>query len=178
MFVGDEVRLEVGFAAARTRLANLIHGNPLKDASQEAYSEAITGLERVGPLGSAPGVSRLVEVHFRDLVDHGKRCVLTLRWEATGPGGRLFPALDADITLTPAGEHATLLTLAGAYRPPLGAVGARLDQAILRLAATATIRTFIGRVAAAITHPAGSAEPENANGYSQAPWPPPAPETP
>ena len=63
MFVGDEVRLEVGFAAARARLANLIHGNPLKDASQEAYSGAITGLEWVGPLGSAPGVSRLVEVH-------------------------------------------------------------------------------------------------------------------
>jgi hypothetical protein len=46
-----------------------------------------------------------------------------LRWEATGPGGRLFPALDADITLTPAGEHATLLGLAGCYRPPLGSWG-------------------------------------------------------
>ena len=100
-FVGDEVRLEVGFAAARTRLANLIYGNPLKDASQEAYSGGITGLERVGPLGSAREVPRLVEVHFRDLVDHGKRCVLTLRWEATGPGVVLFPALDADITLIP-----------------------------------------------------------------------------
>jgi hypothetical protein len=32
----------------------------------------------------------------------------------------LFPALDADITLTPAGEDATVLRLAGAYRPPLG----------------------------------------------------------
>ena len=178
MFAGGEVCLEAGFAAARARLANLIHGSLLKDASQDACSGAVTGLARIGPLGSAPGVSRLAEVHFRDLVDHGERCLLTLRWEATGPGGRLFPALDADITLTPAGEHTTLLTLAGAYRPPLGAAGARIDQAILRLAATATIRTFTGRVATAITHPAGSAEPESASGYSQAPWPPPAPETP
>lgn len=46
-----------------------------------------------------------------------------LRREAAGPYGRLFPALDADITLTPAGQQATVLELAGAYRPPLGAAG-------------------------------------------------------
>jgi hypothetical protein len=46
-----------------------------------------------------------------------------LRWNAIGPGGRLFPALDANITLTAHGEQATWLRLAGAYRPPLGAAG-------------------------------------------------------
>jgi hypothetical protein len=40
---------------------------------------------------------------------------------ATGPGGKLFPALDADIWLTPAGEYSARLSLAGAYRPPPGA---------------------------------------------------------
>jgi len=71
---------------------------------------------------------------------------LTLRWESTGPGGRLFPALDADITLTLAGEHATLLLLAGSCRPTLGSLGAGLDRAILHRAA-ATIRAFLSRVA-------------------------------
>ena len=75
---------------------------------------------------------------------------LTLRWESTGPGGRLFPALDADITLTPAGEHATLLGLAGSCRPPPGSLGAGLDRAILHRVAAATIRAFISRVADSI----------------------------
>jgi hypothetical protein len=89
-------------------------------------------------------------VHFRDLVMRDDSAVLMLRWEATGLGGRLFPALDADITLTPAGEHATLLRLAGCYRPPLGSLGAGLDRAILHRAAAATIRAFMSRVADSI----------------------------
>ena len=92
-------------------------------------------------------------MQFRDPVVHGDCAVLTLRWKAIGPGGRLFPALDGDITLTPAGKHATWLRLAGAYRPPLGWLGAGIDRVILHRVATATIRAFIDRVADAITLP-------------------------
>ena len=159
MFAGDEVRLEVSFNAAQARLANLIRGGSLVSASQHAYGEGITGLVRVGPLGAAPGISRIVEVRFRELVARGDTAVLALRWETLGPGGKLFPALDADITLTPAGEQATLLTMGGAYRPPLGALGAQIDRAILRRAAAATIRSFINRVAEAIADPVRAAEP-------------------
>lgn len=150
MFVGDETQLRVGFDAARTGLANLARGGLLTTVSTEAYGEGLTGLVRVGPLDSAPGMSRLVEVHSRDLVIRDESAVLMLRWEAIGSGGRLFPALDADITLTPAGEHATLLRLAGAYRPPLGSLGAGIDRVILHRGAAATIRAFISRVADAI----------------------------
>jgi hypothetical protein len=160
MFVSDEVLLDVGFTAAQARLANLTRGGSLVGASQAAYGDGITGLARVGPLGSGPGLSRLVQVHFRDLLTREDSAVLTLRWETIGPGGGLFPTLDADITLTPAGEQATLLTLAGAYRPPLGAVGVGLDRAILHRVATATTRTFMNRIADAIAHPAGVAERE------------------
>ncbi len=159
MFVGDEVRLEVSFVAAQARLANLARGGSLLSASKDAYGEEITGLARVGPLGSAPGLSRLVEVRFRDLAASEDSAGLALRWEATGPGGRLFPALDADLTLRRAGEQATSLTLAGAYRPPLGTLGAGLDRAILRRVAAATIRAFLNRVADAIVHPDGAAAP-------------------
>ena len=117
MFVGDEMLLDVSFNAAQARLANLTQDGTLRDASQDAYGEQIIGVVRIGPLGSAPGMSRLVEAHFRDLVIRENSAVLTLRWEAIGPGGGLFPALDADITLSPASDHATLLTLGGAYRP-------------------------------------------------------------
>ena len=97
MFISGEVLLDVSFAAAQARLANLA---------------------RVGPLGGRPGMSRLVQAHVRDLVTREGSAVLALRREAAGPGGGLFPALDVGITLTPAGDQATALELAGAYRPP------------------------------------------------------------
>ena len=149
MFVGDELQLRVGFDAARGGLASLARRGLLTSASAEAYGEGLTAVVRVGPRGSGPGASKLLKVHFRDLVMRDDSAVLMLRWEATGPGGRLFPALDADITLTPAREHATLLGLAGCYRPPLSSLGARLDRAILHRAA-ATIRAFLRRVADSI----------------------------
>ena len=126
MFVSDEVLLDVSFAAAQARLANLARGGSLLSASQAAYDDGITGMGRVGPRGSAPGMSRLVQVHFRDLVIREGSAMLTLRWETVGPGGGLFPALDADITLTPAGDQASLLKLAGAHRPPLRALALAL----------------------------------------------------
>ena len=76
-----------------------------------------------------------------------------LRREAAGPCGRLFPALDAGITLTAAGEQATVLELAGAYRPPPGAAGDGLGRVILHRVASETARTFMNRVAGAIADP-------------------------
>jgi hypothetical protein len=174
VFISDEVLLDVSFAAAQARLANLARGGSLLSASQAAYGDGITGLARVGPLGSGPGMSRLVRVHFRDLVTREGSAALALRWEAAGPCGGLYPALDADITLTPAGEQATVLKLAGAYRPPLGAAGAGLDRVILHRLAAATARTFMNRVAGAIAHPGGAAERERGLTGVAPSWLPPA----
>jgi hypothetical protein len=173
MIIGDQVRLEVGFAAAQARLVNLVHGNWLLSVSREAYDEGITGLARVGPLGGVPGLSKLVEVQFRDLVQRGDTAVLTLRWHATGSGGRLFPVLDADITLSPDGEHATVLAVAGAYRSPLGVMGAELDRAILHRVAAATIRSVVNRIGDAIAHPAPAPGPGPEVTGPQAAWPSP-----
>jgi len=178
MFVGDGLLLDVSFGAARARLANLIRGGSLVIVSKDAYDDGITSLIRVGLLGSAPDVSRLAEAHFRDLVAHDGFAVLSLRWEAAGPGGGRFPALDADITLTPAGEQATLLTLAGAYRPPLSPVGAALGRAILHCVAELTIRIFINHVADGIAHPVRAADLGRGNAGTNPPSPLPAPEAP
>jgi hypothetical protein len=155
MIVSDSVRLDLAFDAARVRLANLIHESTLLAASRHAYGEG-QAVVRVGPLGDAPGLSKLVEVRFRDLVTRDDSAVLTLRWEASGAGGGLFPALDADLTLSPAGDHACVLRLDGAYRPPLGGFGAGIDRALLNRVAMATIADFIGRIADAVAHPAVS----------------------
>jgi hypothetical protein len=82
-------------------------------------------------------------------VPRGEVMVLPLRWEATGVTGRLFPVLDADLTRTPAGAGRTLMTLNGAYRPPLGGIGAELDRDVLRRAAAATIESLLTRI---VTH--------------------------
>jgi hypothetical protein len=149
MFVRDEVPIDVGFEVARERLARL--DSWFLTASDHAYGEGIAGLARIGP---TPGMSRLAEIRFQSLAAENGRAGLALRWEARGPGGRLFPVLDADLTLTPAGENAALLTLAGAYRPPLGSLGAELDRLVLHRVAEATVRNFLERVATALAHPA------------------------
>jgi hypothetical protein len=156
MFVCEELRLNATFLAARDRLAALAQAGSLLTAAQAATegpdaSDGSAGLTRVGPLGPVRGLSRVVEVQLGELSAHEDSAHLALRWEADGPGGGLFPALDADITLARVDDQATTLTLTGVYRPPLGGVGAGLDQAIMHRVAVSTIRDFLGRVGAAIT---------------------------
>ncbi len=147
MFVHAELPVEAGFEAAEARLAVLAHDGWLTQASAGAYDSAMTGLARVGPRGDARWMSKLVRVYARDVVTQEHKAVLTLRWEATGGSGALFPALDADITLTPAGADGSLLTLDGAYRPPLAALGASLDRAVLHRVAVPTARSLLSQIA-------------------------------
>lgn len=147
----------MNFGVTCGRVAALAHDGWLGNASGAAYREWSTSLARVGPLDSVPGMSRLVEVRFRDLITHGESAALALRWEATGPGGGWFPVLDAGVALVPVAESATTLSLAGSYRPPLGKAGALLDRVVLRRVAVATIRGFLERVGAAVVNPAAAA---------------------
>jgi hypothetical protein len=156
MFVGDEVRADVSFALATARLAGLAVDS-LAGLADGAWGD---GLARVGPAGSVPGLSKLVQVQVRELVQRDQYAQLTLRWQATGALGGLFPVLDADITLIPDGDDATLIGLAGVYGPPGGVVGAGLDRAVLHRVATATIRSFLARIAAVVALP----EPGEADG--------------
>jgi hypothetical protein len=177
VFVSGDVSLDVSFTVAQARLAALIGGGLLVSASAQAYSDGITGLAGVGPPGSALGMSRLCQVHSQDLKAGGDSARLALRWEVTGPGG-LVPALDADITLTPAGKHFTTLTLTGVYRTPLGTVSAGLDWGIWHGVAIATIRAFLRLLTEAIARPARAEEPAPKPTTPDIPRVLPKPETP
>ena len=168
MFVAAEMGLDLSFPAAAARLANLARGGSLTRVSEGAYGDGLTGLVWVGPVGAVPGVSQLVQVHVRDVATRGEPAVLALRWEATGPDGRLFPALDADISLTPAGEHATRLSLAGVYRPPLAALGAGLDRAVFHDVADVTVQSLLARVADVLTRHPESADAPPRTGITRA----------
>jgi len=160
MFVGDEITLGAADPDARSGLLRLTRGGCLSDASGDAYAEGLTGLVRVGPLGDLLGASKLVRVLLLEPVEREGSLTLSLRWEATGVMDRLFPVLDANIILIPAGENASQLALAGAYRPPFAAVGHGLDRVLLHRAASATVRSLLRRMAETITAaPPGVARP-------------------
>ena len=97
-----------------------------------------------------PGASKLVRVLVLEPVERENSLTLSLRWEATGVMDRLFPVLDANIILIPAGENASQLALAGAYRPPFAVVGEKLDRVLLHRVAFATVRSLLKRIAETI----------------------------
>jgi hypothetical protein len=174
MFARYEVMLSMSFAQARARLTVLGHGGWLRGPSERAYAQGLDGLIRVGPFSAALGASRLVRVQLLEPVPRDDTVVLPLRWEATGVAGRLFPVLDADLTLSPGGEDRSTLTLTGAYRPPLGRADATLDRVLVGRAAAATVRSLLTQVAASMAagdSSAGLATAAEQDGPSPARWP-------
>jgi hypothetical protein len=161
MFVGEETRAAVSPVAAAARLDGLASGGSLTGASSAAWWEGMA------TTGTAAGTPELAAVHSRGPVRRGAVSVLTLRWEAADAGGRMFPVLDANITLIPDGGQATLIGLEGVYR---ALPGTGLDPVTAREAATATIRSLLGRIAGALADPAApggervSAGPQRARG--------------
>jgi hypothetical protein len=153
MFIARELMVHAECGATQARLAQIASASGLISASQAAYQDGLTHLIRVGPFGDTPGVSKLVAVRVLDPVYREDTMTVALRWEATGATGSLFPVLDANISLSPAGEHSTGLALTGTYRLPLGRAGAALDKAILSRVATATIHALLHSIAHAVTSP-------------------------
>jgi hypothetical protein len=160
MFASGQQVIDVPVSAARPRLARLLHGGWLTQASDDAYQLSADDLLRVGPLGDRPGTSRLVRVQFTDPAYRDDEMRVGLRWEAVGVTGALFPVLDADIVLTADGER-TRVCLTGTYRPPLGALGAGLDRLLLRKVASATIAAFLTGLCGALLSAAGPARAHN-----------------
>ena len=154
MFARRDLLLDLSFETGRARLVNLVRGGALAGASHAAYDAGIAAVIRVGPLGHVRSTGKLVRVSFLDPADRDGFLQVGLRWEATGIAGDLFPVLDGDFTLTPAGPGAARLALAGVYRPPLGWLGARLDAALLHKVADATFSALLRSVADTLTGPA------------------------
>lgn len=171
MFVAQALTIGIGSRAAQARFANLLRGDWLAETSQAACEVGGEGLLRLGPAG--PVAAKLVRVRFLDPVYRDDVMTVGLRWEAAGAAGILFPVLDANLSISPAGDEAARLMLAGSYRPPLGRLGAGLDRAIMHRVATATMRCLLQSVAEALVSPAPAGHPaEDATpGWQPAPAP-------
>ncbi len=164
MFLSEDRVLGVGVGAAQVRLANLVHDGWLTGASHSAFRGGMDHLLRVGPLGDLPGASRLVRVQFLDPVYREDAITVGVRWETVGVTGGLFPVLDADIKLSAEGSQGTRVALTGCYRPPFGALGARLDRMLMHTVASLTLRSLLTRLASALEGTAQAAEEK------PAPW--------
>jgi hypothetical protein len=153
MFAAHRVTIDAPYSEVLSRLTHFINWGALRDTSQEAFDGGLTILMRVGPFGGLPGLSKLVRVRTLQPVHRGGRTTIALRWEATGVAGELFPALDAHLTLTPTDNDRSIVELVGTYRPPLGKAGKVLDRAVMESVADATIRSFIEKTGAVLSHP-------------------------
>lgn len=167
VFILSECCVDLPLTAARTRFVRLADLGGLNPVSRSAYEHGLRSLIRVGPLGDALGASKLVEVRFLEPVDRDGVTTVGLRWEATGPAAGLFPVLDANITLTADGACRTKISFAGAYRAPLGRLGAGLDRAVMHRVADATICTLLADLAAALASPCAVPAPEPVPAASQ-----------
>ena len=73
------------------------------------------------------------------------RMVVPLRWSAdTGELG--FPHFEGSIELEPLSSSVTRVSIVGSYVPPLGALGAMVDAAMLHRAADATASALLARL--------------------------------
>jgi hypothetical protein len=156
MFTDHAVRLDIGYPVAGARFLRLAHGDWLDGPSRDAYAEGLVGHVRVGPFGSVPGMSKLVRVSLLDPVPRDDMVLIPIRWEATGRMGRLFPVLDANLSVRADGRG-TELRITGAYRPPLDGLGQELDHALLHRVAEATIRSLLHHIATTLAAPGAEA---------------------
>ncbi len=143
MFVAHDIECGVDFATARPGLVGLVADRALVDASRVAYHEGLASLGLDCP--------RLARVRTLTCTRGSGQATAGLRWEATGGSGGLFPVLDADLTLSPAGQASTRLALAGVYRPMFGGPDSDLYPAAVDRVADLTAQALLRTVAGYLT---------------------------
>src|SRR4051794_12705733 len=145
MFVEAHATLPMAGDVARVAGERALGGHALQRHSADAVAEGLDLVLSVGPRSGR--LAKEVLAHTLDTRKVGNTFVIPLRWEATGATARLYPALDANIGITPVDPLTCVLTVIGTYTPPLGVVGTTLDRAAMSRVASATIEAFLTRLA-------------------------------
>ena len=149
MFVEAHATVPLKLRDAQAAIDEAIADGGLTAESQRAAGDDATFLLRVGPKGSR-GPAKQVRVEVLPSHWVGTKVVVALRWEATGAAQRLFPSLDANLTLSALDPNQTWLSIVGSYRPPLDAVTAGIDRAVLSKAAERTLAALLAEIVAKI----------------------------
>jgi hypothetical protein len=129
-------------------------------ATQAASSRArsVASALRVNLAGIEVGAE--IDVELRN-VEHrpkdspsGAATLLSIRWEAASRP-RLFPLMDATLSVYPLTPTETQLDFLGRYEPPLGALGGALDAMAGHRIAEASVHRFVSDVAAYLRNSLG-----------------------
>ena len=154
MFITAQCVMPMPLDTARSALDRALADGGLVPESERAFDDGMQYVMRVRASRGAV-VSKQVRVGVLPSREIGRVIVVPLRWEATGPAGRLFPALDANVELAAADPGSTRLTVIGVYDPPFGLIGEMIDRALLSVAAQRTAETLVGDIADKIRAMAG-----------------------
>ena len=148
MFVRAELPLALSFDAAAGAMEQAMSDGGLVSESRRAIAEGLAFVMPVGPRGSH-FPAREVVVHLLPARRTDHSLVVAMRWETTGPTGRLFPALDADLELTRDEDDPNLsqLSIIGRYQPPLAGLGETLDRVVMSKIASSTMASMLREVA-------------------------------
>jgi hypothetical protein len=104
------------------------------------------GSSDVGLRLAGISVHKRVQVELGEPERRGDWTNVPITWKATFPE-KLFPVLDGRLQLTPVEKDLTRLTLSGMYEPPLGRLGALIDEAVMHSVADATVRELAESIA-------------------------------
>ncbi|HTW21878.1 MAG TPA: hypothetical protein VME70_16920 [Mycobacteriales bacterium] len=130
---------------ARTRLWRL-----LSDAASGDPADGLDVELVVGPRRSR-SLHKRVLARLSNPRPRGPSYLYDLKWHPIGSLASGYPALDARLAITAVDGTTCLLSLAGAYQPPLGVVGHAVDELALHRLASSTAKAMITRLAALAT---------------------------
>jgi hypothetical protein len=100
----------------------------------------------VGLRVAGVSVRKRVIVELGEPETKGEWTNVPISWKATFPE-QLFPVLVGRVELVPVDKNVTRLTVSGMYEPPLGRLGALIDDAIMHSVAEATVREVTESIA-------------------------------
>jgi hypothetical protein len=118
----------------------------LAPLATRATKDGSAVIVRIGPTPAASAVGPKVRILLGRCRQRGASTAVAIRWEATELRP-VFPVLDGDLIVTAVDATKSRVTLQASYRPPLGWLGERVDQALMHRLAQATVRSFLARVA-------------------------------
>ena len=100
----------------------------------------------IGPRVAGVPIRKKVVVEFGEPARMSAWAVVPVTWRATFAKA-LFPAMTGKVSLSPITNDETRLTVGGMYEPPLGKLGVKLDEAVMRKVARATVKELAEQIA-------------------------------
>jgi hypothetical protein len=150
MFVTEESTLGLPLGWAAAQLGRIIESGWFRELSDSAYAAGLAVLAPAGPPGEVRELAKTMQVRLSGPRERMTGVSYALRWETDGPAGRLFPALDADLSLVQVDAGRTRLAIVACYRPQ---PGVRLDLPLLSRAAQTTVQSMVDGLAREIVQP-------------------------